>query len=117
MNRRGFFALLAGVFGARKLPAAVTPTAAQREALWFLAGDQWPADVLARRLAAGRPCLVDNRLPAFVQQILAAHRVPASKAYSVIERVVRENRDKQMLHNYLMSARAEAVRFRMVRFA
>ena len=39
------------------------------EDLQFLSGDQWDQKVEQDRLADGRPCLVVNRLPQFVQQI------------------------------------------------
>jgi hypothetical protein len=32
--------------------------------------EQWPKDVLAKRLRDGRPCLTINRLPAFIRQVV-----------------------------------------------
>jgi hypothetical protein len=111
VNRRGFFATLAGIFCARKMPPSTTPTQSQLEALEFYGGNQWPADVLARRIAMGRPCLVINKLPMFVQQVMAKQRVPASEFHNVVERVVRENRDRQVLINYEASSKIELERW------
>lgn len=35
----------------------------------FASGDQWPADIRQNRDQKGRPCLVINRLPQFIQQV------------------------------------------------
>lgn len=59
----------------KRLSQAMDFEAKNREAaledLKFLAGDQWPADVLADRSAPGekRPCLTINRLKGFVHQV------------------------------------------------
>jgi len=37
--------------------------------LHFLDGDQWPADLVSSRQADGRPCLVINKGPSFVDQV------------------------------------------------
>ena len=36
----------------------------------FLNGEQWPSDIKANRDLDGRPCLVINKLPAFIDQII-----------------------------------------------
>jgi hypothetical protein len=38
--------------------------------LKFLSGEQWPESVRAEREAEGRPCLTNNVLPTFVEQII-----------------------------------------------
>lgn len=40
-----------------------------QEDLRMRAGDQWDADMKARRIADGRPCLTVNRMPQFVRQV------------------------------------------------
>lgn len=40
------------------------------EDLDFFNGKQWPADILQRREAAGRPALTINRLPQFIRQVV-----------------------------------------------
>lgn len=42
--------------------------------LRFLSGEQWPAGVRNEREAEGRPCLVNNVLPTFVDQVLGDQR-------------------------------------------
>lgn len=42
--------------------------------LEFLHGKQWPSEVLAERAADKRPCLVNNVLPTFVDQVLGDQR-------------------------------------------
>ena len=44
------------------------------EDLLFLSGEQWPAGVRNEREAEGRPCLVNNVLPTFVDQVLGDQR-------------------------------------------
>ncbi|MEY8206115.1 MAG: portal protein [Bermanella sp.] len=47
---------------------------AAEEDLNFLNGDQWPASVRQEREGEGRPCLVNNVLPTFVDQVLGDQR-------------------------------------------
>lgn len=125
INRRQLFAALAGAAGSLvgkgksvappdALPisgvAIAAAARARDEALRFCAGDQWPADVKARRLAMGRPCLVVNMIPGIVERVMREGRLPASEGYRVIEETVREYRDIQMMVNYHVSAEAEAFR-------
>lgn len=51
----------------------------------FRAGEQWPANVQQDRNRDGRPCLVINRLPQFVQQVTNDQRQnrPAIKVHPV----------------------------------
>lgn len=47
---------------------------AAEDDLNFLAGKQWPEQVLRERELDGRPCLVNNVLPTFVDQVLGDQR-------------------------------------------
>src|SRR3990172_5371084 len=42
--------------------------------LRHLNGEQWPEKIAAEREADGRPCLVINRLPGFVDQVVGDQR-------------------------------------------
>jgi len=67
---------------------------AAEDDLNFLSGDQWPATVKTERENEGRPCIVNNVLPSFVDQILGDQRQnrPSIKV-SAIE-AVRVKRDE-----------------------
>ena len=54
-----------------------------REDMEFRAGDQWPEKVKSDRDQDGRPCLVINRLPQFIQQVTNDQRQnrPAIKVH------------------------------------
>lgn len=84
------------------------------EALEFYAGnEQWPADVKESRQRANRPILVINRLPELFAASVAAHerddKEPLTNAdLSRLAAVIAsQNRDAQMLYNYLLSQLAE----------
>ena len=47
---------------------------AAEEDLIFLSGEQWPAKIKQEREDDGRPCLVNNVLPSFVEQVLGDQR-------------------------------------------
>lgn len=47
---------------------------AAEEDLNFLNGEQWPEEVKREREADGRPCLVNNVLPTFVDQVIGDQR-------------------------------------------
>lgn len=51
----------------------------------FRAGKQWPDNIMADRNSDGRPCLVINRIPQFIQQITNDQRQnrPSIKVYPV----------------------------------
>lgn len=53
--------------------------------LKFRAGEQWPEDVKSERSRDGRPCLVINKIPQFIQQITNDQRQnrPSIKAHPV----------------------------------
>lgn len=55
------------------------------EDLEFRAGDQWPQREKANREADGRPCLVINRIPQFIQQVTNDQRQnrPSIKVHAV----------------------------------
>ncbi len=42
--------------------------------LRFLSGDQWPSSVLADRELEGRPCLVNNVMPTYIDQVVGDQR-------------------------------------------
>lgn len=48
--------------------------AAAKDDLKFLSGDQWPSGVKTERENEQRPCLVNNVLPSFVDQVLGDQR-------------------------------------------
>lgn len=50
------------------------------EDIAFLSGDQWPADVRAKREAARKPIMTINRLPAFVAQVLGSRKLNETEA-------------------------------------
>lgn len=58
------------------------------EDLEFRAGKQWPDDIAADRNRDGRPCLVVNRLPQFIQQVANDQRQnrPSIKVHPVDDR-------------------------------
>lgn len=75
----------------------------------FVRGDQWPADVRAERLAAGRPTLTINHIPSLASQ--GAHAVAKTdtdRAF-VYERIASDRglHDLQRLYNYQLSSCAE----------
>lgn len=55
------------------------------EDLEFRAGKQWPDDIVAARQRDGRPCLVINRMPQFIQQVTNDQRQnrPSIKVHPV----------------------------------
>jgi hypothetical protein len=88
------------------------------EALKFYDGDQWPEEVAAVR--EGRPCCVVNRLPELVAAAIAkefgsfmpGEVLPAQVAADIETLkivITRQNRDAQMLYNYLISAYVEII--------
>lgn len=102
------------------------------DALKFYDGDQWPEDVKALRSGMPfgegmprnppRPCLVVNRLPELVATaianeygphfIAAGEAIPAELAAELETLkivITRQNRDAQMLYNYLISTYAEII--------
>ncbi|MGH9666216.1 MAG: hypothetical protein ACRD9L_17455 [Bryobacteraceae bacterium] len=79
----------------------------RNEALDFYLGNQWPEDVKASRVIAGRPCLVFNFLPQIVESMVMGQQLSDYDRINVIRRVVRAAKDAQMLHNYAMSALME----------
>lgn len=57
-----------------------------REDMRFAAGKQWPANIEAQRIAAGRPAPVHNRLPTFIQSVTnEARQNKPSLGYSPVE--------------------------------
>lgn len=87
----------------------------QRE-LDFYHGRQWPEHVLKLRTAQSppRPTLVVNRLPEIVSAALDKQRavglpeLSQSFLYLLEAIVTRQNRDAQVLYNYLLSALVES---------
>lgn len=117
LNRRAFFA---AVLGAPVIAALGIKTVSDAEywsALKFLAGDQWPAEIAAKRLAQGRPCLVFNRLPALVVRFagelhLARERdLTLEEMKTLVVETVRLNKTNQMLYNYYRTAEAEILAY------
>jgi len=55
------------------------------EDLRFAAGEHWPEDIRRQRERANRPCLTNNRLPAFIAQVVgdARQNKPAIKVHPV----------------------------------
>jgi len=55
------------------------------EDLEFRAGKQWPENIVAERQSDGRPCLVINRIPQFIQQVTNDQRQnrPSIKVHPV----------------------------------
>ncbi len=101
------------------LKAAVPMTDEERaSALRFYEGVQWPEDIKAKRMAQHRPILVVNRLPELVAAALAkeygafapGEALPLSVQRDIAQVkavIAHENRDAQMVYNYLVSALVE----------
>lgn len=84
-----------------------------RELHAFARGEQWPGEVKSYREEQERPCLVLNRIRELIAASLAAHRRAGLVELDEGQRrrltlvITRENRDAQLLYNYLVSAVAE----------
>lgn len=78
--------------------------------LKFYNGEQWDADVMARRMADRRPTLTVNWLPAIVSRILTTQPEMAQNEQfvrAVCVAVTRRNMDAQKIYNYAVSSAAE----------
>lgn len=78
-------------------------------ALVFYDGQQWDRDVSLRRLAAGRPCLVVNRLPGMAAAIIHnSGRCTLLQISYVVTILYRRCKEAQMLYNYMASSWVES---------
>ena len=121
INRRSLFGLFAGLpLVAASLPAkpSYKPRYSDQEraeALAFFNGDQWPADIRAKRLINKRPCIVQNLLPdrlcrehpEFTPGRISTDRYIGDKLADAIVDIVRRDRDVNRLHNLCVSNKAE----------
>ncbi len=84
-----------------------------REALAFVLGDQWPADIVTERRQAGRPVLTINRLSPLVYQIAEHRRIAVSmhnhEWRALVVDVYRNGADAQRLYNWMKSEQVEAM--------
>ncbi len=84
--------------------------------LAFYNGDQWPAEIRREREAAGRPCIMFNRIANIVTALEFERNIRPLTPFgrnpewrALVSEVVRKHRDNQMLYNFYASATAEAV--------
>jgi hypothetical protein len=76
----------------------------------FYDGEQWDPEILKRRTEQGRPTLVLNQLSSLVALLVSnddRRWLYPERMTLVVTAVVRQNRDAQVLHNYLASTAAE----------
>ncbi len=140
LNRKAFFKSLLAAFGLAALPAAnkLEPISVDevlvipktrciqefiasednlpeekeiRVALDFYRGNQWEWSQMRTRLAAGRPCIVVNRLPQYAHEFERNSEGVTDEEHRIfIALLVRKLRDQQVMLNYFTTLKAELAR-------
>jgi hypothetical protein len=92
--------------------AAYAGAGATIEELRFYDGAQWEPEILTSRMAAARPTLVLNRLPALVTCLVSRSKLQGatldlSQQSRLVAAIVKRNADAQRMHNWFASVDLE----------